>query len=499
MLSTVIFASQANAEKTTYANQTGRKTIGQESSVIVDFASGDWRERRLPEGQPGPQMQPGPSPYVATGPYGQMMMPGMAAGYAPYGAMPAGYATPAGYAMPGGPAPGQPMMDPNVMPAANFSGYGCPACGGAGCEQCMGGRGGNMGRVANGCNNCDSGCGDNCGLMGGGVYCGFSRGIGNAWNMDPYGGPCAPRWADVVVEATFFNFEPGYNNSQVLASLGAANNPVLNTDNVDYTTQGGVRMSLNRMVSPGGFLEFSYLGIGNWSQQQSVTGAGNLFSPFSAFGTNPVGGYAETDAGSLMLYSTSNNFNSFELNFHRFFTAENCWWQSGWWIGLRYVRVDDSAVLNTQGATGTLTYLCDAKNDLFGAQIGMDTALRLTTRWTISCFGEVGVYGNRSNQESIITFTGASAPLQEKAAQRRGSMVVEAGGMSTFKLFPRATLRAGYQIVYIDGIALGGDSLNFQTNGNSALGTALAGRSPVLNDNGNALYYGPTVGFEYVW
>ncbi len=500
-LSTVLLAAPAYAEKTTYANQTGQKTIGQDSSAVVSFANGDWHEKPQDEGQPGPQMQPGMNPYVAMDPYGQMMMPGMAGGYAPGPVMQAGYGMPMG-AQPGMAGPGGPMMDPNVMPASHWGGYGCEACGGAGCQHCSaGGHGGHLGKFPKGtCQGCGgAGCGGCCGLTGGHVYCGFSRGIGNAWDMTPYGGPCAPRWADVTVDATFFMFEPG-NSSTVLTSQGGANNPVLSTDSYDFTNQGGVRMSLNRTFMPGSYLEFSYLGIGNWASSQSVMGNGDLYSPFSGFGTNPAGtGYAETDQGSLQIFSTSNRFDSFELNMRRFFTSANCWWQSSWWVGMRYVRVDDDAVYNTLGQSGDLAYTIDADNDLFGAQFGMDTALRLTTRWTLSMFGEIGVYGNRATQDSTIAINNAATVVQETAASRRASMVLEAGFLSTFKIVPRGTLRAGYQIVYIDGIALGSDSFNFQTGGAAPLGTALAGRQAFINDNGNAVYHGPTVGFEYVW
>ncbi|MBA2115062.1 hypothetical protein [Bremerella alba] len=503
MLSAVLFAAPANAEKTTYAKQIGQKTIGQDSSAVVSFANGDWHDKPQSDEQLGPQMQPqmppGANPYVAMDPYGQMMMPGMAGGYAPGPVMQAGYGMPMG-------APGGPMMDPNVMPAGHLGGHGgpgCQGCSGAGCQQCMGGGGGgHLGKhLGNGgCEACGgAGCGGCCGLTGGHIYCGFSRGIGNAWDMTPYGGRCAPRWADVVVDATFFTFEPG-NTSTNLTSQGAANNPVLNTDNYDFTNQGGVRMSLNRTFMPGSYIEFSYLGIGNWASSQAVYGNGDLVSAFSGFGVDPVGGYAETGQGStLQMFSTSNRMDSFELNMRRFFTSANCWWQSSWWVGFRYVRVDDDAVFDTQGGSGNLAYSIDADNDLFGAQFGADSALRLTTRWTLSMFGEIGVYGNRATYDSTIALNDAATIIQETASSRRASMVLEAGFLSTFKIVPRGTLRAGYQIVYIDGIALGSDSFNFETGGALPLGTALAGRQASINDNGNALYHGPTVGFEYTW
>ncbi|PQO48153.1 hypothetical protein C5Y93_00280 [Blastopirellula marina] len=490
-LSTVLLAGQANAEKTTFANQPGQGTIGPESSAVDHHASGGWQTGQQQVGQPGPQMLPGPNPYVAMDPYGQMMMPNMAASY---GVMPVGYGMPmeAGYGM-----PGQPMMDPNVMPVGYGHGGhgGCQSCGGGGCDSCMGGHGGGL---QGGCNACGgAGCGGCCGLTGGGVYCGFSRGIGNAWDLSNYGGRCAPRYFDVGFDATFFTFEPG-NNNTVLTSQGGANNPVLDTQDSSFDYKGGGRLTLQRSAFVGSYFEFSYLGFGNWASSRSVTGPGNLFSPFSGFGTDPVApGYAEVDSANLQSFETSNNFDSFEINLRRFFTSPNCWLQSSYWAGFRYVRVADDSIYLSSGNTGGLIYEVDATNDMYGVQFGLDSTVRLTTRWSVTAFGEVGVYGTTATQKSTISF--GNIEINERASQSRASMVAEGGAMSTFRLHPRVTLRAGYQVVYVDGIALSSDSFNFQTGGVSPLGTALANRPGVLNDNGNAIYHGPTVGMEYTW
>lgn len=494
-LSTVLFAATASAEKTTYTNQPGQPMIRPEAAP--QFGGAATHPGMMPPAQ-GPQGY-GPQAYgpqMPMGMTGPMMMPQPGA----YGAVPASY----GMGM--GPYGGQPMMDPNVMPtgypgahAGGPVGAACATCNGAGCDGCLG-RGGLLG--PGGCVGCNgAGCGDCCGLscclLGGEfAYCGFGRGIGQPWDLSAYGGRSAPRYFDVAVDATYFIYEPTTQLTQ-LSSQGAANNFVLDTDDVNFDHEGGVRITAQRTCFPGSFLEFSYLGIGNWSSGSSVSGAGDLFSPFSDFGVDPVGGYAETDGSDLHAFSTSNRFDSFELNLRRFWTAPSGWWHGSYWGGLRYVRVEDDATYFTQGAGDSLDYDVRVNNDLFGVQIGGDLAMKLTTRLSISGFAEVGVFGNRGNQESSLEF--GNVEIREGATEERASLVTEAGAMATFRINPRGSFRVGYQIVYIDGIALASDAFDFDTPGAGTLGTALAGRQGRINDNGNALYHGPTAGFEYAW
>lgn len=481
MLSTVFFAAQANAEKTTYANQVGPRTLGQETTSGNRSVPGGGHAMQQPMGH-GPQHAGGYHPQAAMAYGPPMAMPPQ---QSPYGVMPAAYG--GGYGM-GVPSVAGPMgSDPHVMPASYG---GCPTCGGGGCDHCLGG-GLGYGGLGHG-----DACGTACGLMGGGIFCGFSRGIGNAWDMSAYGGRAAPRYFDVAVDATFFVYEAG-NQRINLASQGTANNFVLNTDDADFDHEAGLRISAQRVILPGAFLEFSYVGIGNYSGGEDIFGNGDLYSALSEFGTNPPGGFAETDGGDLQAFGVSNRFDSFELNLRRFWTSADNWWQGSYWGGIRYVRVEDDAIMISQGSGGSLLYGIGAVNDLFGAQIGGDLALRLTTRLTMTGFAEVGVYGNRGKQDTRLEFGGVT--LNEDAVEKRASMVAEGGVLGTFRITPRSTFRFGYQVIYIDGIALASDAFNFETTGAAPLGTALAGRSGQINDNGHALYHGPTIGFECTW
>jgi len=483
LLSGMLLPSTAMAQKSTYTAPNGPTEMA-------------------PPASSNPYHRPADHP-AAMG-MGGMMPPGygmMPQGPSPYGydAMQVGYAGQMGPG-PMGPGPGGPgpmMMDPSVAPMG-YGGPGCATCG----PNCSCGPNCNCGPGTCVGGNCAGG-GCCSGLLGFGLlgcqeYCGFGRGIGNPWDMSAYGGICTPRRFDVLAEATIFSLT---SNTRGLnfTSQGGANNFVLGADDIDYSHQGGVRISAMRTLTAGTELEFSFLGTGNWSGSSSVTGNGDLFSPFSAFGTDPVGGWAETDQGDFNQLATSNTFNSFELNLRRPWTSANCWWQGAWWAGIRYVRVEDDAILINQGQTGSLNYGVGATNDLWGAQLGGDVALRMTQRLTLSGFAEVGVYGNRAKQDSVLNLNDGGAFIREDAISRRASMVTEGGLVGTFQVTPRVAFRAGYQVVFIDGIALGSDNFNFDTGLAANFPAALAGRSTGVADNGSLLYHGATAGFDWRW
>ncbi|MCC9604605.1 hypothetical protein LOC68_27190 [Blastopirellula sp. JC732] len=492
-------STDAVAQKATYATGSDQHDSAGQPSGIAYLASGQWRQPLVsdPPSQGGSGQNAQPGQYPQANPYqptmmtggmmpqpgmgypGMMPQPGMGyPGMMPYGAAPAAYAQP------------NPMIqqDPSVVEASYHNGT-CAACGGHGCATCRG----------SGCGCCGNGCQGCCGLFGGGQYCGFSRGIGNAWDLSEYGGRCAPRYFDFSAEATLFKLE-GNVPSRAFASSGVLGPTVLDSNQLGFETEGGIRMTGNWICFAGSTLEVSYMGVGNWGSGAFVTGAGDLYSPLSNFGSDPLGGYAESDQSDFVGLSLNNRFDSIEINLKRGWTGAGCWFQGSWWGGFRYFRLSERSNYVAIGATGAMDYSVDTDNDMYGVQLGGDLTTRLTTRLSLTGFLECGLYGNRGVQHSTILLNdgGTVAGVFEEASANRASMVTEGGFHGNFKLTPHATLKLGYQVVYVDGVALSIDNYNFTT----ALGTgpaALVGRSISIDDNGSALYHGATAGLECVW
>ncbi|MGY8768739.1 MAG: hypothetical protein ACKVH8_09990 [Pirellulales bacterium] len=497
----LLVAQNTWAQKPTFSSQTTQPDSQNEESALAFVASGDWRQEREPA-QPmagNPYFNPGYQP--ASMP---MNIGAYPPGYMPQGQMPG--------MMPYGVAPVQYQQQQQLMPPVNMQGNmqgpvmmeagysaggqqaGCVDCNGAGCNQCN----------TNGCQGCNgAGCGSCSGLFGGGKYCGFGRGIGQPWDMSEYGGKCAPRWFDFGAEATYFTLETD-SVSQVLSTTGVAGITALQTSDGSYNHAAGMRFSGNFVFWAGSNIEVSYLGMNDFASQASATGTAGvngLYSIMSDFGTDPVGGYTETDQSSYHSFEESNRFDSIEMNIKRSFTNPGCWWQGSYWGGFRYFRMgDDARYFTNNGSGDTLSYLVETSSDLYGAQIGGDLSMILTQRLSWTGYSEIGVYGATANQESTLSLTGGGASvITEGAKQKRASMLVEAGTFGNFKINSRASVKIGYQILYVNGIALAEDNFNFNTAGAANLPAALAGRTAILDDNGGALYHGATAGFELVW
>ncbi|WP_146119200.1 BBP7 family outer membrane beta-barrel protein [Blastopirellula marina] len=482
-------STDAVAQKATYATGSDQHDSAGQPSGIAYLASGQWREPLINDApaqnaQPNqysqPMAYPTMMPQPGMGHPGMMPQPGMGyPGMMPYGAAPAGYAQMAGP---------MPMQDPNIQQASYHNGS-CATCGGNGCQSCRG----------SGCGCCGEGCGACCGLFGGGQYCGFSRGIGNAWDLSEYGGRCAPRFFDASVEATLFKLE-GNTPSRAFASQNILGATVLDSNQLGFGTEGGARFTMNFLCFAGSTLEVSYMGISNWASAASVTGAGNLYSPLSGFGSDPFGGYAESDQANFAGLDMSNRFDTIELNLKRGWTGAGCWFQGSYWGGFRYFRLSEDSNYVTSGASGSMNYACDTDNDMYGVQIGGDLTSRLTTRLSLTGFIECGLYGNRGVQSSTILISdgASSSTVFETASANRASFLTEAGFHGNFRLTPHLAFKAGYQIVYVNGVALAIDNYNFQT-GVATLPAALAGRPAYVDDNGSALYHGATVGAELTW
>ncbi|UUO09319.1 hypothetical protein M4951_10980 [Blastopirellula sp. J2-11] len=502
-------STDAVAQKATYATGSDQQDSAGQPSGIAYLASGQWREpvvdnapspanasRYAQQGQypqpgqyqqpmtphPGMMAQPGMQPNMMPQP--GMGYPGMMPQPGRYPAMPPGVA-PAGFNQSLG---GPPMRDPNVQQASYDNGN-CATCGGYGCDSCRG----------SGCGCGGAGCGACSGLLGCGQYCGFSRGIGNAWDLSEYGGRCAPRYFDASAEFTYFKLE-GNTPNRAFASQNILGATVLNSNQLNFDNEAGVRFMMNWICFAGSTLEVSYMGIGNWASSSTATGAGNLYSPLSNFGSDPLGGYSESDMSNLANLSMSNRFDTVEINLKRGWTGAGCWFQGSWWGGFRYFRLSEDSNYVTQGASGSMNYACNTDNDMYGAQLGGDLTTRLTTRLSLSGFLECGIYGNRGVQSTTILLNnaGGTATVFETAAANRASMVTEGGVHGNFKITPNMALKLGYQVVYVNGVALAMDNYNF-TTGLGAAPAALASRGVLVDDNGSALYHGLTGGFELVW
>lgn len=429
-------------------------------------------------------MHPGmmPASYNMGGPPG--LLPDA---YGAYGSAPADMSVM-------GPGPGGAMPGPNMAPGMMGGGGGmdpsmmggmggCQYCGGAGCEACAGGAGGGFGDGRHGL------LGDVFGLVA--PY--------------PDGGCAAVRWYDFSLDFMHLRREDA-GRSVDIASLGLNGDIVLNSQDLDFGSESSFRFSAMFQFGPGSNLEFTYFGLFFFDDQTRITNQqNNLFSAFSGFGTLPFQGFDETDRSNVQAIDYESSFDSFEVNFRQRWMAPNCRYQGSWLAGFRYFKLDEDFNYETQSSfNGTLGNPARAQNNInvhnnmVGAQIGGDMWICILPGLRLGGEAKAGVFGNHVAIDNTISVNTGPDPLLEELSGNDVAFVGQADLMATYRLNYQWTLRAGYQFLFVEGVALAPE--NFNPDPPAIFSPAAGGsRSTIINDNGHVFYHGWSLGAEFMW
>lgn len=373
-----------------------------------------------------------------------------------------------------------------------FGGGGCdsPGCDGSGCGP--GGCGGGMGMGVCGPGGCGTGMGGiHQALHGFGEHLAGGNGyngqhFGQAHGPYGSGGCCQPRWFDVQAEWLFWRRD--YDAAQPFSSAGILGPTALDANMLDYNEESGFRITGAYLIGPSTSLEAGYFGGFNFADSATVTGNQSLFSVFSNFGSNPFNGFPETGFGNLHSLAVSSDMDNAELNVRRRFVSANCIVHSSVLAGARYLRLREDLVYATSTATDSMQYVLKTDNDLVGAQIGGDMYFCITPRFRIGGEIEAGVYGTGSRQRTNVTST-ASPSLHEYVEDNDVAFIGEGGVSALYRVSSHWTIKAGYQLLFIDGIATAVD--NFNT------ASPFSARTAFLDNNGDAFFHGATLGFEW--
>lgn len=252
-----------------------------------------------------------------------------------------------------------------------------------------------------------------------------------------------------------------------------------------------------------------------------------LHVPRSIDGTTPLNadeldGFLSFDRADAMTLDYSSRFLNWELNYN---VAERLdkdrmeLMPSGEWVrraapgitydyaaGLRYFDLEevldwtatniDSLVgettdLGTVAAAPDGSYRLHTTNDLYGMQLGFGMTYQ-TDRWNVSLSTKQGFYINDARARRILTYTGDAA-----AAGNNFNLDLHENGLSyigtgsvvaRYHLRQNLSLRAGWEFMYITGLAFAPDQANF----NPAVGQQ-------LHLTGDAIYHGVNFGAEMFW
>ncbi len=267
------------------------------------------------------------------------------------------------------------------------------------------------------------------------------------------------------------------------------------TNDLDFPFSGGLRAYVGHRFCGCWAWELGYFGLFDATASTTITGDITLPGDLGP-GTNVFFG-ADT-----LTYDYTSRLHGGELNF---VCCCSCCETScdpcavprchsiEWIYGLRYLRVDESLTISGErlevGGLETGSYNVRASNDLYGAQFG----LRLRHcwgPWSLEGTGKLGIYGNDANTSQVLTDFPAFTLRQTSASDSDVALLAELNATLVRQISDHWFVRGGYNLIWIDGIALAPDQLDF----------TLASTSGTTIDTGNTMFlHGVNVGIEARW
>ncbi len=299
----------------------------------------------------------------------------------------------------------------------------------------------------------------------------------------------------------------------VFTRLGPLGDPVITSNDLAFNTlDPSLRITGVHQTGPGSNLEFTYFGLNDSSEEKSAYSADDLlYSAFDNFSLD-ANGFPDPNAEIEQLHQAEyqnvkldTDFDSLELNFRRRWMGPTCLVQGSWLIGVRYFELQDHLQFYSyanrdlddppgEETGGDALYRLKTRNYMTGAQLGGDAWVCLLPGWRVGVDSKAGIFGNNVKVNTTMTghdiydnFIGFIPP--EALGKDKVSFIGELQFLMTWQIGHNLTLRGGYQMLFVDGVAIAMDNFN----------PTITGRIPRMSDGGSLFYDGFTAGAEWMW
>ncbi len=234
---------------------------------------------------------------------------------------------------------------------------------------------------------------------------------------------------------------------------------LMNASGFSFNWMGGVDASLLGRLNDDNVLEARYFGIHQWRARQSFVPLAPAEIPINPSLPVPV----DSDVASQF----DDRLYDIEINWRH----ESSDWFT-WLAGFRWMEMNDSLGITIPNAF--ISTMAD--NQLCGGQIGGEIQLwNGTSPLHIDSVFKAGVYNNDASNGS----------------ESRGQVafIGEIGVTGVYRCCQHVALRFGYQVLWLDGVAVATDQLS-QVN--------VSPNIPLVS-NGNAFYHGAMFSVDLMW
>jgi hypothetical protein len=287
---------------------------------------------------------------------------------------------------------------------------------------------------------------------------------------------CRPRW-NASAEAMILRRDNGNWDQPIV--LDAQSQTLLSAGSLDFDLETGMRFWLGRSIKGCYAVEGGYFRVDDWTATAAVTGDNNLRLP----GDLALASFDYLDADQMRLDYSSEIQNA-EINLVRTGRVADLL------FGFRYLELDEDLNIEAVDAGRTSDYSISARNSLYGGQIGV-RASRSYKRVRAKIICKAGLYETDSRQDTFIgDFNNTITLRNVQASQGNLAFVGEVGLNLAVCISHGWRVVGGYNVMWIEGIALAPNQLDF---------TDTVTSSQFVDTDGGVFLHGANAGIERRW
>lgn len=266
---------------------------------------------------------------------------------------------------------------------------------------------------------------------------------------------------------------------------------------------GGPRVGLTRRGDGGYDLELSYFQIDGWRNDKAVVpddpgdclvmrAPGRWLSP----AVTPGGwvGWIQTNQSSTqaMAWEYATQLRNAELNV---WSNRAC--PLTLLAGFRWVNLSEDlagALSPPTISTEPPFWNTTTSNNLFGFQIGANGKVLQRGRFSIDGLIKAGIYDNNAEQTTAVSVI-AKQVSTASASTNHAAFVGETGLQCSYQVTRALSLKAGYQLIWLEGVALAPGQIQETYTTTKIFDNSVQALG--INCSSGVFYHGATVGLEY--
>jgi len=265
---------------------------------------------------------------------------------------------------------------------------------------------------------------------------------------------------------------------------------VLNATDLQQGFAGGPRLGLIHHGDDGADLELLYFQVDGWNAARSIGP-----DPSDWLVMRAPGGFLQTQdhkQTQMMAWDYDSRLYNAEVN-----VRWNPWRGVTVLAGFRWVNLSEELQGTLPPQRAVPFWDTQTKNNLYGFQVGAEGKLFERGRFSLGCTGKAGLFD--AHAEETTTLSIYRILVGESAGIDRAAFVGEIGLQCKYQLTQRLSLRAGYEAIWLQGIALAPAQIPETYSQSSLVPLEISVQARGVNCSSGVFCHGATAGLEYAF